>query len=198
MMNIHGAHHIYNIALRRKCFWKHFFLREISIPKQLQLDIHYTHGILGGLFLMCSFFMHITANWIWPWYGAPSVGILNSWPVFGQNFCQNSIFQIRRKENDTIGMCYRCHHSGLAKNTFPISCIVYCSYVEKLYNFLRKSNFLIFLQWDFQKFFRSQKLEAKIGIPNLGNTQPRMDLWVHPCNVTPVQVGAKFRIILGV
>jgi hypothetical protein len=42
------------------------------IPKQLQLVIHCAHGILGGLFLMCSLFMPITANWIWPRYGTPS------------------------------------------------------------------------------------------------------------------------------
>ncbi len=29
-MNIHRTHHIYNIVLPRKCFWKYFFLRELS------------------------------------------------------------------------------------------------------------------------------------------------------------------------
>ena len=30
LMNIHWTHHIYKIALRRKCVWKHFFLIEFS------------------------------------------------------------------------------------------------------------------------------------------------------------------------
>ncbi len=42
------------------------------IPNQPRLFIHYAHSILGGLFLICSVFMPITANWIWPRYGTPS------------------------------------------------------------------------------------------------------------------------------
>ncbi len=42
------------------------------VPRHLQLLIHYAHSILGGLFLMCTLFMPITANWIWPRYGTPS------------------------------------------------------------------------------------------------------------------------------
>ncbi len=42
------------------------------IPERLRIFIHYGHSILGGLFLTCSLFMPITANWIWPRYGTPS------------------------------------------------------------------------------------------------------------------------------
>jgi hypothetical protein len=58
-------------------------------------------------------------------------------------------FLLRRKENDIIGIC--SHHSGIAKNPFPIFHIVYCSYVEKLWNSVGIQIFCFSLHRDFLK-----------------------------------------------
>mmetsp|Transcript_15762 Transcript_15762/g.22498 ORF Transcript_15762/g.22498 Transcript_15762/m.22498 type:complete len:229 (+) Transcript_15762:77-763(+) len=41
------------------------------IPIKFRILIHYAHSICGGLFLICSLFMPISSNWIWPRYGTP-------------------------------------------------------------------------------------------------------------------------------
>ena len=46
LMNIHTTYHIYKIAVRRKCVWKYFFLREFSSAAPSRASINGA-GLVG-------------------------------------------------------------------------------------------------------------------------------------------------------
>ena len=94
------------------------------------------------------------------------------WPFFG------IFFLIGRKEYDIIGICSR--HFGIAKNLFPIFHIVYCSYVEKLWNSVGIPSSCFLSREIFQQCLDQNCRNSKIGtgIPNSAtprnqNSQPR-------------------------
>jgi hypothetical protein len=90
-------------------------------------------------------------------------GIPKSRPFLDGFFVGIQFFQSEEK-NDVIGIC--SHRSGIAKNPFPISHIVYCSYLKNLWN-SSGIPITVFSSERFSKSFltRIYRILAGFGIP---------------------------------